>query len=219
MDLPKHGRRRGDPTRVWCCRIRTYVASLRAKIETYRTPPILVGHSLGCLLIEIVLAYYRPPAVVLLAPTRHGIFRRSVLGFLKRHPLLFLELLCTWSMWPPISTPKLCREMLFSPDLPEEELLKWHAFLGNESTLVATELLLGLGQGPAPAHSPEIPTLVMRGDLDVAVDSKGAEDVAKHHGTKMQRVPKIAHDLMLDQGAENVAGEVLQWLATSGIQT
>jgi len=147
---------------------------LRNEIAPYETTPILVGHSLGCLLIEIVLAEVPPPAAVLLAPTRHDIFRRSVWEFFKKHPFRFLQLFFTFTMWPPICTPELCREMLFSPALPEADLLEWHGCLQNESYKVATQLLWGCGPKPAPPSG--VPTLVVVGDHELELAALAAAD-------------------------------------------
>ena len=218
MNLRQHERRRGKPHRLKWWSLQDYVDDLKREVAELKaqsgTTPILVGHSLGCLLIEIVMAEVRPPAVVLLAPTRHDIFRRSVWRFLKKHPFRFLQLLTTFTMWPPICTPELCREMLFSPALPEADLLKWHGCLHNESYWVATQLLWGFG--PKPAPSPGIPTLVIVGDRDQAVTVDDAEQVAAYHGTAAEKMPGMPHNLMLDQGAEKVADRIVEWLKNKG---
>lgn len=210
LNLSEHQRREGEPIRIKGCSLERYVNDLRSEIATFDKTPILVGHSLGCLLIEIVMSDVRPPAVVLLAPTRHSIFRWSVVRFLLRHPLRFIQLLIHRSMWPPICTPKLCREMLFSPALPETEVRKWHGYLQNESFKVANHLLWGCGPKPAPPSG--IPTYVIIGDRDRAVTVTNAKKVAAYHGTKAEIMPGMPHDLMLDLGADKVAEKILLWL-------
>lgn len=211
MNLRQHERRNGKPHRLKWWPLQAYVDDLKREIAEYETPPILVGHSLGCLPIEIVMAEVRPPAVVLLAPTRHDIFRRSVCRFLRRHPFRFLHLSTTFTMWPPICTPELCREMLFSPALPEADLRKWHGWLQNESYRVATQLLSGWW-GPKPAPPSGIPTLVIVGDRDQAVTVEDAQGVAAYHGTRAETMPGLPHDLMLDLGADKVAERMIAWL-------
>jgi len=210
MNLTEHARRQGEPRRLQFWSLEEFVNDLKRAIAQFKTTPILVGHSLGCLLIEIVLAEVRPPAVVLLAPTRHDIFRRSVWEFFKRHPFRFLQLVSTFTMWPPICTPELCREMLFSRTLPEADLLKWHGHLQNESFRVTNQLLWGCGPRPAP-HS-GIPTYVLIGGADQAVSVKDAKLVAADHGTDVDEIPGMPHDLMLDLGAADVADRIIVWL-------
>ncbi|MGE3308725.1 MAG: alpha/beta hydrolase [Limisphaerales bacterium] len=211
MNLRQHACRQGKkPRRLAWWSLEDYLSDLREAIRQCGETPILVGHSLGCLLIEILLAEFRPPAVVLLAPTRHDIFRRSVWRFFKNHPFRLIQLVTTGTMWPPICTQELCREMLFSPALPEDDLRKWHECLQNESYLLANQLLWGRGPRPAPASG--IPTLVMVGDQDQAVTVEDADQVAAYHGTQAEKLPGIPHDLMLDQGADQVAERIVQWL-------
>lgn len=133
----------------------------------------------------------------------------------QQHRFRFLQLLTTFSLWPLISTPKLCREMLFSPALLEADLLKWHECLQNESYWLAAQLLWGFG--PKPAPSPGIPTLVIVGDRDQAVTVDDAEQVAAYHGTVTEKMPGMPHDLMLDQGADKVAQFILDWLKNNGL--
>ncbi len=218
MNLSQHERRSGKPRRLDWWSLQDYVDDLKREIAKYKalygTTPILVGHSLGCLLIEIVMAEVRPPAVVLLAPTRHDIFQRSVWRFFKKHPFRFIQLFTTGTMWPPICTPELCREMLFSPALSDADLQKWHKCLQNESYWLGTQLLCGCGPKPAPPSG--IPTLVVVGDRDQAVRVKDAEQVAAYHGTQVVIMLGLPHDLMLDEGAAKVAERVVRWLKNDG---
>lgn len=220
MNLRQHNcRQRGKPRRLNGWSLQDYVNDLKRAIAEFEalsgTTPILVGHSLGCLLIEIVLADVRPPAVILLAPTRHDIFRRSVWRFFQKHPFRFLQLLTTFTMWPPICTWALCREMLFSPGFPEDDLRKWHGCLQNESFRLANQLLWG--SGPKPAPSPGIPALVIIGDRDQAVTVEDAEQVAAYHGTVAEKMSGMPHDLMLDQGAKKVSDRIVEWLKNEGL--
>jgi alpha-beta hydrolase superfamily lysophospholipase len=219
MNLRQHERRRGKPHRLKWWSLQDYVDDLKREIAELKalsgTTPILVGHSLGCLLIEIVMAEVRPPAVVLLAPTRHSIFRGSVWRFFTNHPFRFLQLFFTLTMWPPICTPELCREMLFSPALSEDDLRKWHGCLQNESYRLATQLLWG--RGPKPAPPAGIPALVIIGDRDRAVTVEDAQEVAAHHGTTAEEMPGMPHDLMLDQGARKVADRIVEWIGNEGL--
>jgi alpha-beta hydrolase superfamily lysophospholipase len=86
MNLRRHGVQHAGPARLWRAFLGTYVKDVERAASSFKRPPILVGHSLGCLLIEITMARIRPPAIVLLAPTRHEIFARSVDRFRIAHP-------------------------------------------------------------------------------------------------------------------------------------
>lgn len=212
------GRRRS--ARLWRPLLGTYVKDLKREAARFETPPILVGHSLGCYLIEIAMADIRPPAVVLLAPTRPDIFARSVNRFRKDHPREFWRLFFTLTMWPPISTPELCAEMLISPKFPKDEVLKLHQEkLQNESYWVASQLLLGsfrlgswLGIARRPSANPGAHVTVIGGALDRAVLVEDVKAVAASYGVEAEIIPEMGHDLMLDVGGDSIAQRILERL-------
>jgi alpha-beta hydrolase superfamily lysophospholipase len=215
LNLRRHGVQHAGRARLWRPLLGTYVKDVNRAAAKFKRPPILVGHSLGCLLIEITMARIRPPAIVLLAPTRHDIFNRSVKRFRAAHPDEYRRLFWGATMWPPIENSELCREMLFSPALPERELLAYYELMQNESFWVAAELRYGFGPKPAPPCG--IPTLVIGGELDRAVLEEDVKAVAAYHGTEAVILPGMAHDLMLDVGREEVAQRILDFLDAQGL--
>lgn len=216
MNLRCHGAEHaGSAARLLRPFLGTYVKDVERAAAKFQRAPILVGHSLGCLLIEITMARIRPPAIVLLAPTRHDIFKRSVERFREKHPEEYRRLFWGMTMWPPIENPTLGREMLFSPALPEAELLEHYKLMQNESFWVAAQLRYGLGPKPAPACG--IPTLVIGGELDRAVLVEDVKAVAAYHRTEAIILPNMAHDLMLDVGRDQVAQHILDFLDAQGL--
>jgi alpha-beta hydrolase superfamily lysophospholipase len=213
-DLCCHGLKHAGPARLWCPVLGTYAKDVLREAGGFNTPPILIGDSLGCLLIEIAMAHIRPPAIVLLAPTRHDIFARSVQRFRSAHPREYARLLGGMTMWPPIETPALFREMMFSNALPEAELLDYHQLVQNESFWVAAQLQYGFGRRPGPALG--IPTLVLGGELDRALLKEDVEKVAAYHGTSSEIRPGMGHDLMIDVGCDAVAKRIRDWIEGLG---
>ena len=148
--------------------------------------------------------------MVLIAPTRHDIFGRSVMRFAMDHPWRFLQLLSTFTMWPPIATPALCREMLFSASMPDDELRDYHSKMQNESYWVATQLLFRLGPKPSPPT--DTPALVLGGEMDRAVSRKDVEQIARCYGIGAHFIPGMAHDQMLDAGWRKAAEHIDNWV-------
>lgn len=215
LNLRSHGAQLDRTARLWRPLLGTYVKDVERAASKFSRPPILVGHSLGCLLIEITMTRIRPPAIVLLAPTRHEIFDRSVARFRKAHPAEYRRLFWGMTMWPPIENHALCREMLFSPALPESELRAHYELMQNESFWVAAQLRYGRGPKPTPACG--IPTLVIGGELDRAVLEEDVKAVATYHGTEAVILPGMAHDLMLDVGREQVVTHIYDFLDAKGL--
>lgn len=212
IDLPGHGSRFTKARHLRFKSLETYVSHLLSEVSQTRQPPILVGHSMGCLLIEILLARMKilPPAVVLLAPTRFSIYRRSVLTFARRHPFRFAELNLRLNMYPPVSTPELAREMLFTEAVSDAELRRLHAKLQDESYRVSLEMMLGSDR--RLQRFPGLPVRVIGGGLDRAVRRSDVEAVAAFHGTQAVFFEDMPHDLMLAPGWERVAAHIADWL-------
>lgn len=210
LNLRGHGGRPRGPRSLRWTSLSDYVEDLCEAISRFRHKPILVGHSLGCLLVEVCLERIRPPAAVLLAPTRHDIFRRSTVGFLQRHPLRCVELILRGSMRPVVATPQLGHEMLFSPAHPADQVRLYCSRLQDESFRVATELLFGIG--PHPTTSPGTRVLVLGASSDRAVSQEAVESVASSHGTHAEFFAGMGHDMMLEPNWETVANRICDWL-------
>lgn len=219
IELPQHGKRYTSKWRLKCQSIGKYVAALVGEMEKLPEMPVLVGHSLGCLVVETALRKLsRPPrAIILVAPTRHQNFRHSVWDFAwtRGHFLRFLQLNVQLNMWPPICTVPLCREMLFPDDMPDTVVAKWHEQMKDESYLVALQLLFGLG--PKPVSAKNVPVLVLGGGKDKAVRSDDVRRVGRFHGTEAFIFEDLPHDFMLTDEMEVVAKHIMRWLGTQGI--
>jgi len=211
INLRGHGGRDPGPRSLRWTSLADYVDDVAEVIASFRETPVLVGHSLGCLLVEICLSEFRPPAAVLLAPTRHEIFRRSTMEFFQRHPLRCIELILRGSMRPVVATPELGHEMLFAPSHPAEQVIRYCSRLQEESFRVATELLLGIG--PGPTSCPATRVLVLGAGADRAVSRRSVESVAKAHGCQAEFFDDMGHDMMLDPRWQAVADRICDWLA------
>ncbi len=67
-DLPAH-ERGGDMERLAQCGVRDYGAALLKVIRGLSAPPILIGHSLGGLVVQMAAAKTDCAALILLAPS------------------------------------------------------------------------------------------------------------------------------------------------------
>lgn len=205
FDLPQHGRLFTSRWKLRFTSIEDCVAALVAEVRKYPKIPRLAGHSLGCHIIEAALPFLPepPPAIFLLGPTCHRTFRNSVATFARHHPWRFIWLNLTLSMWAPVSTISLAREMLFPLDMPDEEVRKYHVRMQDESYRIALQLLLG--RGPRRVPAPEgVPVYVIGGRKDRAVRQTDVERVAAFHGTSVKWV-NLPHNLLLSPGWEEVA--------------
>jgi len=132
LSLRGHGASEGRERLRWNT-LASYVADLEQVAAQLPAPPVLVGHSLGGIIVQKYLGKHQGPAAVLMASAPPRGLLPSTLRFLRRQPLAFLQANLTLSMYPAISTLERCREMLFSAGMPDEQVAGYLARLGDES--------------------------------------------------------------------------------------
>lgn len=213
LSLRGHGASEGRERLRWT-RLADYVADVAQVIEQIGKAPVLVGHSMGGMIVQKYLEKAAVPAAVLLAPTTPRSALRATLRLARRHPLALLKGNLTFSLYPAVSTPERAREALFSDTMPEEQVFRYFSRLQDESYL-AYQDMLGLG---APRPKPtKIPILVLGVAQDASVPPDTVEALARALGTRAEIFPNMAHDMMLEPGWQAVADRIIEWLQEQGI--
>jgi pimeloyl-ACP methyl ester carboxylesterase len=204
MQLRGHDQRAG---RIWH-RLVDYVDDVRAAAAEFPEPPVLVGHSLGGVLVQKHLETHRAAAAVLLATIPAGGALAGMLRFVRRHPMVLLSSMLSLSMRSFIRSAALVREFFFSPITPERVVLDCMARLQDESFPALLDLLRLEWRPPLGP----LPVLVLAAEADGFLAAADAQQIARAYGTTAKYFPGMGHDLMLDQGWENVADQVERWL-------
>ena len=81
--------------------------------------PVVVGHSMGGLVVQKYLERSTALGAVLLASVPAAGALGATLRFAARHPLVFAKVNLVRRLGPVVGTPALARQMLFSPDTPQ----------------------------------------------------------------------------------------------------
>jgi alpha-beta hydrolase superfamily lysophospholipase len=212
LDLRGHGKSEGRERLRWTS-IANYVSDIEQIVSQLERPPVLIGHSMGALVIQKYLESHMAPAAVLLAPVPPRGILRTTLSIAIRHPLPFLKANLTLKLYPIIGTPALIREAFFSPDMPEEKVRAYFAHMQDESYRAFIDMLLG----PSRPGREKIPMLVMGGARDTIYTRKEFEATAHAYGTRAEIFPNMAHDLMLEEGWQAVADRMLGWFEELGV--
>jgi len=187
-----------------------YVADVGAVVDRLDRAPILVGHSMGGLVVQRYLEGRADvPAGVLLAPVPIGGVWRATFRVAGRHPLKFLQANLTWRLWPIVATPALARDAFFTEDTPAGEVARHHARLQDESYLAYLDMLVVTRPRPALVPSP---VLVVAGEEDGLFSVASLTKTARAYGTDPVVVPGAGHDLMLDPRWEQAAAAIAAWL-------
>lgn len=208
LDLRGHGDSEGRDRLRWTS-LDEYVTDVEQIAAQMRTAPIVVGHSMGGMIVQKYLERNRAPAAVLLASTSpHGVLP-TTLRLAWRHPLAFTKVGLTFSMYPLVSTPQLAREAFFSADISEAQLTDYFTHLQDESYRAMLDMVaLSL---PRPERV-KTPLLVLGGTDDQLVSPAEVRATARAYSTEAELFPHMAHDMMLAAGWATVADRILDWL-------
>ena len=133
LSLRGHGKSGGRERLRWTS-IADYVSDVEQVAAGLPREPVLVGHSLGGLVVQKYLEAHEAPAAVLLAPPSVRGLLGGALRTLREHPWLSLQVLLSGTPRRLFATPELVRKFFFSPELGEEQVREYAARMGSESS-------------------------------------------------------------------------------------
>lgn len=207
LSLRGHGRS-GQVRSLRRTTLGDYLDDLAAAVERLGRAPILVGHSMGGLVVQRYLAGGgRASAGALLASVPPGGVLGAALRVARRHPLAFLRVNLTWSLWPMVATPALARDALLPDAFTDAEVRAVHARLQDESF----PAFVGMLVSRVDPSRVRVPMLVMGAGEDRIFTPAEVRATARAYGVEAEIVPGAAHDLMLDPSWERVAARLVEW--------
>ncbi|MFP4233587.1 MAG: alpha/beta hydrolase [Nitriliruptoraceae bacterium] len=181
--------------------LRDYEHDVLQAVTELPSPPVLVGHSMGGLVVQRVLERYRAaPAGVLLAsvPPDHGL---EVATALARHdPAAFTRALAGRPPQPRPAT-------LYGPRTDPATARRGTDRLGPESWLATQQLVLPRRTGELTS-----PLLVLGGAEDRVVPPSAVIRTARRFGVQARLLRGMGHQLMLEPDQDAVLRLVLGWL-------
>lgn len=220
IDLRGHGASRDDSKtgrkRLGRYSIHDYLEdaldAVEALTESHGEVPVLIGHSMGGLLVEKLVEMLEPPAAVAVTPAApRGFFAiqtpelaRAVLHHL--FDILF---------WRPLEPTRAEAEALELNRLPPQEQDRAHALMQPESGRQAFDVsVVGLPVDPRRIRRP---LLLVGASDDRITPAKLVRKVARRlrSGSRecdYQEYEGHAHMVVFEPGWERVAGEVAGWV-------
>ncbi|GAB4503034.1 MAG: alpha/beta hydrolase [Anaerolineales bacterium] len=214
LSLRGHAGSEGHERLRWTS-IAEYVADVEQVAAQLSAPPVVIGHSMGGFITQKYLERHpETPAAVLLASIPPGGLWPTTFLLLRRRPMVVLKALATLRMYPVIETPDLARWALFSKDMPEEWVEKYHRQMGDESF---RSYLDELGLNLVHPRQVQTPMLVIGAQRDQVIPPRMVRNTARAYGVEPEIFPHIAHDVMLENGWEQVAARIAEWLQEKGI--
>jgi pimeloyl-ACP methyl ester carboxylesterase len=201
----------GSPGRIWH-RVHHYVQDVAAAAARFPEPPVLVGHSTGTLVIQKHLERNPGAGAVLLAPFPRWGTTAAVARLAARHPLLLAKATLGLRLWPLVATPALARELFFTPATPQALVEEVWGRLQDESYLMFLDTMVIW----ARPRRVQVPVLVVGAEHDWFFTVGETRRLAAAYRTQAQIMTGMGHDLMLDQGWQQVADRIDTWVRGLG---
>ena len=209
LSLRGHGESAGWE-QVGVARLWQYVDDLAQVADTLERPPVLIGHSMGGMVVQKYLHEHETPAAVLMASVPpHGLVG-SFLGMAFGNPGLFVDMAKMQMFGPAVSDGDSVRRALFSDETSQETIDKMLNRLQGESTMAIVDLM-GLDLPPS-TPTLDLPVMVLGAENDSFVFRGALEATAKTYRTRPAIFPGMAHAMMLEHRWETVAKAIVGWL-------
>lgn len=195
--------------------LKAYVSDLSDFITSLPEKPVLVGHSMGGLLSQILASRGLARAAVLLTPAAPA-------GILTVTPsvfVIFFRQMARWGFW---------RKATF----PSYRIVRWgilHEISEDEARLVYDEMMWESGRATAeiayswldpgkasrvPAESVTCPLLLIAGGRDRITPASVCRKVARRYGAlcEYEEYLQHAHWVLGEPGWEQIADRCIEWI-------
>jgi pimeloyl-ACP methyl ester carboxylesterase len=207
FDLRGHGGSDGAD-RLRRTRIADYVADLEQVVRDLDAEPVIVGHSMGGVVVQKYLETHQAAGGVLLASLPPAGALPAALRLAARHPLAMLKANVSRSLWPIVATASLAREAFFSESIPDERLAEFFDRLQDESYRAFLDVVALDKVRPRRVRTP---MLVLGAERDTFITEQEVHATAHAYATTPTFFP-MAHDMMLEAGWTAPANHILRWL-------
>ena len=191
-----------------------YVEDVAGVIAALDEAPVLIGHSMGGLVVQHLIARHKPRAAVLLATVPPSGLGSSAMHMSMLAPDVLWQLGLLQSLGPEAVSADVMARAMLSPD-GKGDGQKLLFYLQRESPRVAAELLAPSQPTPVRGEG-KPPIFVLGGDADLFLPVAAFRETATFFGAELKILPGAPHGLMIDEiWWKPAADEILNWLRKS----
>lgn len=190
-----------------------YAEDVARAVAELPQPPVLVGHSMGAMVVQKYLEKGEAAATVLACPVpAYGLLPSSFMLAWMR-PALFagLNSVANGGHAP----PEVLAEALFAGRVESGRLERFHRRTQRESRRALFDMS-GWGL-PRLGASARVPTLVLGAEKDSLIAHGEARGTAGLLGAEYRLLPGLGHAIMLDEGWQSAAEAIAAWLEEKGL--
>ena len=218
LSLRGHGKSQGYE-HLAGLRLSDYVEDTLSVLKSLPTPPILIGHSMGGMVAQRVLASFDPrqfafcPAITgcaLLASVPPGGLWGTSLHLLTHDPVLLAQIATLQNAGMASLSPKSMHRAMFSLSEPFEDTRRYLEKLQAESLVI--QLDMTVTPPPVSTNGRSIPMLVLGAEHDRFVPPWMTHITARHYDAESRILDDAGHAMMLGKAWQNCASLIRDWL-------
>ncbi len=177
--------------------------------EQLQQPPVLIGHSMGGMVVQKYLAQHPATAAILINTVPPSGIMMSMFYMAMSSPFLLLQLSLIQGISPVFATPEMIKQALFaSEEIKDDILQKFFNHWQGEAQWAITEML----SWELPHKPAKIPMLVLGGSKDVFFPYSNTRLTAHHYHADYHIFQGFGHAMMLENDWQIVADYILDWL-------
>lgn len=211
LSLSGHGGSRGREY-LDALSIENYVDDVREVASTLPVRPVLIGHSMGGMVVQKFLEHEDAPAAVLLAAVSPRGLMSASLGLLMQRPKLIFELNSILAGGSPhLDT---VRDALFHGPVSQQRLIQIAARCQPESMRALWDMTLFNLPNAARMRRP--PMLILGAGEDRLIPVSEVEHTAEVYGLRAEIFADMGHGMMLEDNWRGPAERIAQWLRAQG---
>lgn len=209
LDLSGHGESEGHAD-LDQFGISDFADDLARSVAGLPALPVLIGHSMGTLVVQRYLTGATAAGVAFMAPVPPTGTGAAAGRLALTQPDFFAELPNIIEGHPTEHTLQVMARVYFSPAMPLKDVLQFIPMIQAESDHAITEMV-ALPFMPS-GRRPDIPALVMGGREDAVFPASMLFFTALAWRARQVVIEGAGHMLMLDPQWEDAAGALLEWL-------
>ena len=187
-----------------------YAADVAHVVAELPSLPVLIGHSMGALVVQRYLERAPAAAVIMMAPVPTTGLSACTLQLTSRQPDFLAEAARAVRGKYTEHTVKVMREVYFSPDASSEEFAAFKPLVQPESTTAISEMMALAWR--LPKKRPKIPALVIGGQLDALFPPSLLHFTAAGWNAETCVIPRGGHMLMVEPQWTVAAEKIDRWL-------
>ena len=190
-----------------------YAEDVARAVAALPEPPVLVGHSMGAMVVQKYLERAEAPAAILACPVpAFGLMPSSFLLAWTR-PALFAGLHDVASGGR--ASPEVLEEALFAGNIDPGRLAQCYQRMQRESR----RALFDMSGWALPQfwRGTRAPTLVLGAEKDNLIRHGEVQGTARLLGAEYRLLEGLGHAIMMDEGWETAAETIAAWLEEKGL--